>query len=1184
MLNKTIFSLVFSMACFCFSFSQNKYTLPQITPKAPNQASFAKYGETPVSLSTGMPNVSVSLFNVSIGKFTLPITVSYHNNGLKTDEIPSWIGLGWDLNPAGSINYEQRGNPDFSENGDGLFTSSTYNSRDLLGRYLGNTMTAQQKSDYLQLVINGDVDGQYDLYHYNFLGRSGTFYFDKNQQVVNVPKNNLKIERQTGDFKIADEDGNTYFFNVLESAKMNPSPLTGLETRQSFNSVSSFLLSRIRTAENRDIIFNYARFPNGQLPLTYYKEASLLTRYGLSAYDECPKGSNYQIYHTEVGLENMLISSIAFDEGSIVFDISSVPRQDLKKLSTSQDVPALQTVRFLNSSGNLLKKYTFVTSYFGSNDRLRLDKIVNSTVDGQSETWSFNYFGRNESFPAFFSKSKDHWGFYNGASNGNGIPKAEYAMLVNNWSPELNVYTSADRQSNSSFSVFGMLESITYPTGGKTTFEYEGNRVVYPNAQAINPFLRPPSGQLPMISVAGGITPNPIDSSLEPIFGSFQLSEATTVTIYANRAYDPYSFIYSEVSLKQSGSNFNLLSGLFQCNSTFNYCYIDARTLSLDAGTYTYYLDENLDRESSQNVGNASLSISRPNVSSSPPVPVQFGGLRITKITDNNGAENSNVRRFLYSDNASEVNVLSTPYYLSTTYIRKTLAAGGGAITCLDCSVESKIHDESVVPMVGASVEYLSVTELLGENGENGTVSHRFLATPNLTTSNSTPYVTPFLGSWRGGAETQKLSSKRTAVGQSTVREENQTFISDPEPSGVTLGLKAAYAAYCEGEFAPGSHSFNETLENYQTEKFYRSNAETITHFDNGNLSQYLRTNFTSASHVLPTETIEPNSNSKLREEKIKYSFDFSTQNTLDAASRAIKALNLSHMLKPVEKLKIVQSSGVNIVVGATLYEYDEFSLQVKVVYEADVQTPIPLTNFQECSVDFSGLFKKDPRYKVRASFLSFDNNRNILEEQLNQDVIQSYLWNYRGLYPVVQCKNASVQDIAATSFEGDSKGGFDFNGSIISQSNAPTGANVYDIASGSISRAVSAAKSYFVTYWINNVLNVPLSVAGSQVVEKLSTKGSWVLYRHRVSNSSLVTLSGSGYVDEIRLSPVGSEMTTYTYAPHKGLTSICDLNNRIEYFEYDNQMRLNLVRDMDRNIKKRICYNYQGQQTTCGL
>ncbi|WEK35403.1 MAG: hypothetical protein P0Y53_23165 [Candidatus Pseudobacter hemicellulosilyticus] len=58
--------------------------------------------------------------------------------------------------------------------------------------------------------------------------------------------------------------------------------------------------------------------------------------------------------------------------------------------------------------------------------------------------------------------------------------------------------------------------------------------------------------------------------------------------------------------------------------------------------------------------------------------------------------------------------------------------------------------------------------------------------------------------------------------------------------------------------------------------------------------------------------------------------------------------------------------------------------------------------------------------------------------------------------------------------------------------------------------------------------------------------------------------------------------VTTYTYQPLVGITSVTDERNLTTYYEYDDFGRLMLERDNDRNILRRYCYNYAGQPLDC--
>jgi hypothetical protein len=86
---------------------------------------------------------------------------------------------------------------------------------------------------------------------------------------------------------------------------------------------------------------------------------------------------------------------------------------------------------------------------------------------------------------------------------------------------------------------------------------------------------------------------------------------------------------------------------------------------------------------------------------------------------------------------------------------------------------------------------------------------------------------------------------------------------------------------------------------------------------------------------------------------------------------------------------------------------------------------------------------------------------------------------------------------------------------------------------------------------------------------------GKWNFNQQNYSGPQ--TLSGT--LDEIRVFPSDAQMTTYTYDSRFGLRSICDMNNRINSYEYDRIGRLKLIRDHDGNIIKSFDYQYQTNQ-----
>jgi hypothetical protein len=91
-------------------------------------------------------------------------------------------------------------------------------------------------------------------------------------------------------------------------------------------------------------------------------------------------------------------------------------------------------------------------------------------------------------------------------------------------------------------------------------------------------------------------------------------------------------------------------------------------------------------------------------------------------------------------------------------------------------------------------------------------------------------------------------------------------------------------------------------------------------------------------------------------------------------------------------------------------------------------------------------------------------------------------------------------------------------------------------------------------------------------------TVGGWTYHEVMVTSTTSVTISGSTYIDELRLYPSDAQMTTCTYEPLIGRTSQCSVDNKIQYYEYDGFGRLQDIKDPDGNIIKKIDYKYAGQ------
>lgn len=192
----------------------------------------------------------------------------------------------------------------------------------------------------------------------------------------------------------------------------------------------------------------------------------------------------------------------------------------------------------------------------------------------------------------------------------------------------------------------------------------------------------------------------------------------------------------------------------------------------------------------------------------------------------------------------------------------------------------------------------------------------------------------------------------------------------------------------------------------------------------------------------------------------------------------------------------------------------------------------------------------------------------------------QSLLWNYNGELVSAQVTNATQANIAATSFESTGNGNWQYSGASTADTTSPTGSYCYNLgqSGGTItSRSLSTSTAYVLSYWIKG--STPLSITGTQPgypIQGKTIKG-WTYFEHKVAGQSTITVSGTGFIDELRLYPTTAQMTTYTYWPMVGITTQCDVDNRVTYYDYDAYGRLKDLRDQDGNIIKTYNYHYKG-------
>ena len=209
--------------------------LPVLSPQSPTTSDLGKYGEIQVNESTGIISPSIPLFEYDAGKMKIPLILNYSGNGVRVNQDPTWVGINWNINPGGLITRTVKDLPDELTPSDKRIYLSHEEIDDLGGAHefvgTGSNQHANTNTEWfikLKEITHQDVDSQSDIFNYNFLGYSGSFYLDKQNHVHLIKHDNelqimfMFLDNNQSMFIIKTPNGDSYFFggtNASESSR-----------------------------------------------------------------------------------------------------------------------------------------------------------------------------------------------------------------------------------------------------------------------------------------------------------------------------------------------------------------------------------------------------------------------------------------------------------------------------------------------------------------------------------------------------------------------------------------------------------------------------------------------------------------------------------------------------------------------------------------------------------------------------------------------------------------------------------------------------------------------------------------------------------------------------------------------------------------------------------------------------
>lgn len=399
----------------------------------------------PVSHYTGTASINIPFYTISAGGVQVPVSLGYQASGIKVKDMETWVGLGWRLSTGGRISRMVRGAQADEEGYSRV--SGTPDGEQANNLSSWNTDKIDERND-------AEFDSEPDLFFFEISGKSGQFVADYNGDVHLIPYQGIQVKWNrtpySSTFTVTDESGNRYYFNEVETTVSED-----LDNKEDVKDwITSWNLSRIVTSQNDTIRYYYtsnAPIVDVNTSHTIINSASwdVGTGWSIETVEEKTNSrrvTNYPRY----------LQRIEWNGGKLEF---------VAEENTDNKPPRLTEVK-LYAENRYLKSTVLSYGTF-DNGSTKLSSIDEKNGETTEHVCHFEY---NTAYhlPSRYSLDYDHWGYFNGtgSSQGGYIPTYEIHG---------HVVEGADRSPKFPQTAADMLTDIVYKGGGRKKFEYEAN-------------------------------------------------------------------------------------------------------------------------------------------------------------------------------------------------------------------------------------------------------------------------------------------------------------------------------------------------------------------------------------------------------------------------------------------------------------------------------------------------------------------------------------------------------------------------------------------------------------------------------------------------------------------------------------------------------------------------------------
>jgi hypothetical protein len=1120
--------------------------LPTIIPPSPEAASLGKFTEVPVSHYTGVPNISIPIYTINAKGISIPIGLSYHARGIQVGEMPSKVGLGWALSYGGSMSRQIRDNADESAHG-------YFNNASTIDGALAST-TARQTIGTREADDPFTYDTDPDKFIYNANGTSGNFFFNYKdlKPLINkygdVKITHFMVNGEIDRFEVIDANGVTYYFgkskdgsrvaknkeqtivSYVYSNQIGAVPDTSAPIEGPFP--NSWQLMDIETLDGDLIEFHY-------LPqeITYFRrsndQVNMVTNQPESRFSKIRSTQ----YH---------ISEIIFKTGKVKFYGGA-----------TGGLNTMERIEVLDKNNVLIKKvqlgYEYKTAVTNGNElpylltsdpdakkRLYLKTVQEFDGNGVSvPAHSFTY--STQELPSRFSNSQDSWGYYNGANNGH----------------YMTFFGQVNRAVDTTYAEAGMLKKITYPTGGSTHFTYEHNKVI--PSQAMKDIVI--SATNPIVSRDEVLSNLHYATNYNQTTGVYE-KQFEVKTIYATTSTGIDATVNIQVPTAYCGANepnqsaCNFSITLTKNGGTPIQLYNGSNTIghaSVPPGIYTLQVTPQNHVHDHTNPNHFfQVSLNWIEQESSQSDILYAAGKRIKRV-EFRDADNALVSYKEYDYRNPSSGLTSGKLFGLPSFHSINHQLTFGNVTVLQPNGSSTSTPLSAPQGNNCGYEY--VTEYIGDPTNNiGKVQYRFTTTLDYGVYYNYPFILPINNEWLRGKPLDIKYFKNTNGSYSLQKESiNDYLYADVISGGASAPFifNAIGANLPIGGLLPIAASITDPLLTYlKTTKRYRLPLVKVTrpldpntgvpdpfgalvyrtyhltggtldlkktttkdYYDNGVVFTTITENsFDYDKHYQLKTTKVTDSNGDVIETKNYYPADVRLKSDLGYDDLTPQELSAILKMKAPDTNNLTRTHQVATPVQVETKKNAALVSTLRTNFFIDTNNSDMVLPKNVETLKGTYEATNNP-LEERIVYHSYYDNGNVQEVSKTDGTHIVYIWGYDRTVPIAKIENATYNDIPAPLYN-----------SILAASNADN-----DRTEGA---------------------------SGNEGALR----------------TELAKLSNATEAPNL----TAAQITTFTYDPLVGVTSITDPRGRTIYYIYDSFNRLKYVKDHDGNVLSENEYNYK--------